>query len=113
MRSSRELGIRFQSDAEGEGSDFLLSSLEMVADFLEPNEERFFFDTSDGFEEEIGGKKCVDMFGWIVPFDKSDEFEKEWAESDPGKAPEGFDYADITWSAGTDGMPSPIVKRQK
>ena len=111
MRSSRELGIRFQSDAEGEGSDFLLSSLEMVADFLEPNGERFFFDTSDGFEDEIGGRKCVDLFGWIVPDDKSDEFEREWVASEPGDAPGGFDYADITWRPGSDGMPKPIIKR--
>ena len=106
-----ELGIRFRNDAEGEGPDFLLNSLEMIADHLEPD-ERFFFDTSDGDEEESGGKKCLDLFGWIVPSGKAAAFEDAWAKSGPGEAPDGFDYAVITWHAGDGGNPVPEINCQ-
>lgn len=108
MSRLQDLGIRFDADAEGAGSDFLLSSLEILSSVLSEGGNRFFFDTVDPEQHEFGGVKCQDLFGWIVPIDEVDEFMPKWLEGGDADELEGFDFVGVSWVEGQDGSPEPV-----
>lgn len=110
MRTSRELGIRYETDLVDDGCGtlgYLMSSLNIIADVLEPQGRRFFFDTVDVDQYTFGGVKCQDMLGWVVDDADVPVFEPRWLSgARPDDVPE-FDYAFVNWKQGQDGLPAP------
>ncbi len=110
MRTLRELGIRYEIDAADDSdgtAGLLISSLSIIADALEPQGKRFFFDIMDVDQHVFGGVKCQDMLGWVVDAADAPGFEPRWASgADPDDLPE-FDYVFVNWVQGEDGSPVP------
>lgn len=50
----------------------------------------FFAYAGEGNVTETNDLECEDMMGWLIPAEKSDEFERVWKESHSDSMP-GFD----------------------
>ena len=110
MRDSRQLGIRYESDTVDDGCgglEYLNSSLNIIADALEPEGKRFFFDTVDVDQHSYGGVKCQDMLGWVVDDADVPAFEPTWLAGKDEDIPDSFEYVFVNWAQGDDGRPVP------
>lgn len=116
MSSLISLGLRNERDIELPDSDYLIGALSLLQEILQPDGQRFFFDTTDGMNDTIDGSKVVDLYGWIVPLEAVDSFEPRWqswedADSLADLDSLGVDYVGITWQEGADGKPEPVIDR--
>lgn len=50
----------------------------LVQDKALENNSVFFLDSGDGNELETDNLECESLQGWLVPFDKVNDFEKVW-----------------------------------
>lgn len=110
MRTSRELGIRYETDLVDDGCGtlyYLISSLNIIADVLEPQGKRFFFDTMDASQFTFGGEKCQDMLGWVVDDADVPSFEPRWLAGEDCDELDEFEYVFVNWAQGDDGRPAP------
>ncbi len=81
-----EFGIRYEADASGPWSDFVIDSVRLLNKQLEPVELRFYFGEVDVAQKIIGGYKVWDMYGWAVSEDEVSEFEPMWFAGEDGNA---------------------------
>ncbi len=79
---STVFGIRHTADLEGEWADWLIDSVDLINAEASKTGEAFLFDTIDVAQRILNGRKCWDMYGWIVPFEKLPEVEPLWLADD-------------------------------
>lgn len=106
-----EFGIRYKADLTGEWSDYVVDSVRLLNEQLEPEGRRFYFDQADVAQKSIGGFNVWDMYGWAVLPEEVDEFEPLWlasADRGPGEGGstpmDGFCDVTVTWEE-RDGKP--------
>lgn len=75
---STVFGIRHTADLEAEDSDWLVDSVDLINAEAAKTGEAFLFDTVDVAQRILNGRKCWDMYGWIVPLEKLSEVEPLW-----------------------------------
>ena len=64
------------------------------------NRRAFLFDTIDVAQRVLNGRKCWDMYGWIVPLEKLPEVEPLWL-ADNDELIDGF-YTFVDFEEGVD-----------
>lgn len=104
-------GIRHASDASGEWGPYVVDSVNLLNEHLNPRGKYFYFDDIDVAQQVIGGNKVWDMYGWVIDGDQRAEFEPLWlADVDRNAAPDGstpldkFRDVTVTWED-RDGIP--------
>lgn len=104
-------GIRHASDADGEWGSYVVDSVNLLNEHLNPRGKCFYFDDIDVAQQVIGGNKVWDMYGWVIDVDQRSEFEPLWlADVDRHAAPDGstpldkFRDVTVTWED-RDGTP--------
>lgn len=87
----RVFGIRREADTVGGWSDYVVDSVNLLNEHLNPRGKYFYFDEIDVAQQIIGGYKVWDMYGWVIDESERGEFEPLWlAEADRHAAPDGL-----------------------
>lgn len=83
-------GIRHEADTTGEWSQYVIDSVNLLNEHLNPSGKYFYFDEIDVAQQDIGGYKVWDMYGWVVDGEQRADFEPLWlADVDRHAAPDG------------------------
>lgn len=97
-------GIRYTADTTSRWSGYIVDSVNLLNEHLNPSGMFFYFDEVDVAQQVIGGYKVWDMYGWLVDAGQRDEFEPLWLASvDHHAAPDGSTLLDrfcdvtVTW----------------
>ncbi len=69
--------LRVQGLRTAESNKFLIF-WKIVQDFAKKNNAVFFLDSGDGHEFENDNINAEDCSGWLIPFDKVTDFEKDF-----------------------------------
>lgn len=97
---------RYESDTKGEFGQYVIDSVTLANDALSGKGKRFYLDSVDVEQKEIGGFFCWDMCGWVVDESDSAAFEDLWIKEKDSEL-DGFDYAMVTWDD-DGGSPVPV-----
>ena len=85
------------TDWESEEEQRFIRFFEIVQEAAASLSKVFFFDSIEGhsanFDDPIDYE---DITGWLVPFKKAEEFEKEWEQNEPSNQWNDF-YYDADW----------------
>ena len=90
-------GTRYESDTKGEFGQYVIDSVALANDALSSKGKRFYLDSVDVEQKEIGEFFCWDMCGWIVDESDSAAFEGLWIKEKDSEL-DGFDYTMVTWN---------------
>ena len=71
-------GIRHTADTTGRWSDYVVDSVNLLNEHLNPSGKFFYFDEVDVAQQVIGGHKVWDMYGWVIDSSSRGEFEPMW-----------------------------------
>lgn len=83
-------GIRYEGDTVGKWSDYVVDSVNLLNEHLNPRGKYIYFDEIDVAQQIIGGYKVWDMYWWVIEESERSEFEPLWlAEADRHAAPDG------------------------
>lgn len=99
-------GTRYESDTKGEFGQYVIDSVALANDALSSKGKRFYLDSVDVEQKEIGEFFCWDMCGWIVDESDSAAFEDLWIKEKDSEL-DGFDYTMVTWND-DGGSPLPV-----
>lgn len=99
-------GVRYEGDVRGPWGPYVVDSVNIANDHLAKRGSRFYFSEVDVEQKIIGGSHCCDMFGWVVPDEDADRFERLWLSRDCDDIDE-FDYVSVEWKD-ENGIPVPI-----
>lgn len=114
MKQSLPYGIRYTADASfidrSLDGGYLGSTMDLLEDHFRGTGEDFYFNEVDIDQHQFGGRKCQDVFGWVVPKDQEGQFRKWWLSARRGEDNDRYPYAAITWFRGADGQPAPHVE---
>lgn len=104
-------GIRHTADTTGRWSDYVIDSVNLLNEHLNPSGKYFYFDEADVSQQVIDGHKVWDMYGWVIDHSDRSDFEPLWlADVDRHSAPDGSTLLDrfcdvtVTWEE-RDGVP--------
>lgn len=79
----RVFGIRREADTTGPWSDYVVDSVSLLNEHLNPRGKYFYFVEVDVAQQVIGGHKVWDMYGWVIDGSERGEFGPLWlAEAD-------------------------------
>lgn len=71
-------GIRHEGDETGPWAEYIVDSVNLLNEHLNPKGNYFYFDEVDVAQQVIGGHKVWDMYGWVIDETQCAEFEPLW-----------------------------------
>lgn len=84
-----------ESGVRGRWADYIVDSVNLLNERLNPGERFFCFVEIDVAQQVIGGHKVWDMYGWVIEDSQRAEFEPLWlANVDHHAAPDGSTLLD-------------------
>ncbi len=94
-------GIRHESDETGPWAEYIVGSVNLLNERLNPRGKYFYFDEIDVATLDIGGYKVWDMYGWVIDEAQRSQFEPMWlAYMDRNAAQDGStpldEFCDVT-----------------
>ena len=103
MTNTMPFGVR-RTNPKCIDHDYIVDSVALANETLEGDGKAFFFDDADVLMQKIGGRLCEDMYGWIVPTEDIEAFEKAWHDDDYAVLDQ-YEYATVEFRDGGDGKP--------
>lgn len=100
-------GVRQEVDPDLMFAPYLADSMELANAEAEKMGKRFFFDEMDVAMRAIGGKNCMDMFGWLVDESDVEDFELAWMDGHDDRL-DRFDHGIVEFKEGAGGKPEVI-----
>ena len=111
MQKSLPYGIRYMTDVElmdsGQDYGYLRPTLDLLEAHFKGTGLNFYMDMVDVDQHVIGGVKCQDILGWVVPDSEAGPFKRWWLNASPGQENDAYAYAMVNWVQGSDGKPMP------
>lgn len=74
-------GMRSDFDIGTPTGVYIVDSVKL-ANEQAPEGCSFYLDEPDIAERVIGGRYCIDLYGWVVPNERKPEFERIWKRFD-------------------------------
>lgn len=102
MQKTPPFGIRSTFHIGTPDGDYIVDSVKL-ANEQAPEGFSFYLDEPDIAERIIGGRYCIDLYGWLVPASKKSEFESIWTKFDDDSLDE-FKYVTVSFDE-VDGKP--------
>lgn len=79
----RVFGIRREANTTGPWSDYVVDSVSLLNEHLNPRGKYFYFAEVDAYASDIGGYMVYVMYGWVIDVSERGEFKSLWfAEAD-------------------------------
>lgn len=105
MSTSTVFGIRHTADLDGEWGEWLTDSVALINDEVAKGGEAFLFDTVDVAQGVLNGRKCWDMYGWLVSLRELPSVEPLWLADKDGDIAAPYVLAEFA-----EGEASPLVR---